>query len=79
MFNFNQQKLILMEVIQKSILTCPHCGYKKEELMPLNACQYFYECYSCKAILKPKEGDCCVYCSFGSVPCPTMQSNKTCC
>ncbi|MDP3857701.1 MAG: GDCCVxC domain-containing (seleno)protein [Stagnimonas sp.] len=22
----------------------------------------------------PKPGDCCVYCSFGSVPCPPVQS-----
>ena len=30
-----------MEVILKSTITCPQCGYKKEENMPVDACQYF--------------------------------------
>ncbi|WP_339879956.1 GDCCVxC domain-containing (seleno)protein, partial [uncultured Algoriphagus sp.] len=28
---------------------------------------------------KPKKGDCCVYCSYGTVPCPPIQENKPCC
>jgi len=63
----------------KSIITCPNCGFKKEEDMPTNACQFFYECEKCKTILKPKQGDCCVYCSYGSVPCPPIQLDKKCC
>lgn len=57
----------------KSIITCPNCKRKKEETMPTNACQFFYECESCKTLLKPKKGDCCVYCSYGSVACPPIQ------
>ena len=68
-----------MEVQLNSTLSCPACGFKKEEAMPQDACQFFYECEGCKAVLKPKEGDCCVYCSFGSVPCPPIQMNKSCC
>ena len=63
----------------KSVVTCPHCRHQKEETMPTDACQYFYECEKCKTILKPKSGDCCVYCSYGSVPCPPIQENKKCC
>ena len=63
----------------KSTLTCPNCGHKKEELMPTDACQFFYECEKCKTILKPLEGDCCVYCSFGSVKCPPIQAGDNCC
>ena len=33
-----------MEIILNSIITCPHCGYSKEETMPTDACQYFYKC-----------------------------------
>ena len=62
-----------------SVVTCPHCGHKKEEEMPTNACQYFYQCENCNATLKPKEGDCCVYCSYGSVPCPPIQQGNSCC
>ena len=63
----------------KSTLTCPNCGYEKEEIMPTNACQFFYECEKCKTMLKPLEGDCCVYCSYGSVKCPPIQANQSCC
>jgi tripartite-type tricarboxylate transporter receptor subunit TctC len=42
--------------------------------MPLDACQYFYECRGCKVLLRPEAGDCCVFCSFGSVKCPPVQS-----
>jgi len=35
----------MMEEIQlKSTITCPKCGHKKEEEMPTNNCQFFYEC-----------------------------------
>lgn len=63
----------------KSTLTCPNCGFKKEEIMPTDACQYFYECEKCKTMLKPLEGDCCVYCSYGSVKCPPIQADDNCC
>ena len=62
-----------------SHITCPDCGFTKKEKMSENACEWFYECSNCKAILKPKPGDCCVYCSYGSVKCPPVQSNGKCC
>ncbi len=63
----------------KSTITCPHCGHKKAEIMPTDACQYFYECENCKKVLRPKEGDCCVYCSYGTVKCPSKQAGAACC
>ena len=39
-----------------STLTCPHCGYKKTEIMSTNSCQFFYECSNCKELLKPNKG-----------------------
>ena len=30
----------------------------------------------CGAPLKPKAGDCCVFCSYGSVPCPPLQAAR---
>jgi hypothetical protein len=47
--------------------------------MPTDACQFFYECTSCKAMLRPKAGDCCVFCSYGSVKCPPVQEQRGCC
>ena len=60
-------------ILLESILTCPVCGATKAETMPTNACQYFYACDGCKTLLKPKPGDCCVFCSYGTVPCPPIQ------
>jgi hypothetical protein len=61
------------DVTLKSVITCPTCGHRAEETMPTNACLFFYDCSACGAKLKPKPGDCCVFCSFGSVPCPPVQ------
>jgi len=76
-------QLIMSEqnIQYQSVITCPQCGYQKEETMPANACQYFYECENCKAVIKPKQGDCCVYCSYGTVPCPSVQQagRASCC
>ena len=68
-----------MQTILKSEITCLTCGHKKIEEMPSNACQFFYECENCKTVMKPKKGDCCVYCSYGTVACPPIQQNKSCC
>ena len=61
-------------LILDSTLTCPHCGHARTERMPTDACQWFYECVACHAVLRPKPGDCCVFCSYGTVPCPSMQA-----
>ncbi len=66
------------EIILNSTITCPHCGFSKEEIMPVDACVYFYECTKCKQILKPKPGDCCVFCSYGSEKCPPVQESNKC-
>lgn len=63
----------------KSTIKCPECGFSKEELMPTDACQFFYECTKCKTILKPLKGDCCVFCSYGNTPCPPIQEGRNDC
>lgn len=67
------------ELQLRSVLTCPHCGRATEETMPTDACQYFYECSGCGSLLHPKPGDCCVFCSYGTVVCPPRQSAVDCC
>lgn len=66
------------QVILDSLITCPHCGASKMERMPVDACRIVYECSGCGASLRPKPGDCCVFCSYGSVPCPPIQTGKPC-
>lgn len=63
----------MKDAILESTLTCPHCGHAETEIMPTDACQFFYEGKGCGTLLKPKPGDCCVFCSYGSVKCPPIQ------
>lgn len=60
----------------KSILTCPHCGHKEELTMPTDSCLFFYTCTNCNETIRPKDGDCCVFCSYGTNPCPSIQEKR---
>jgi hypothetical protein len=68
-----------MDIILQSVVTCPECGRQATETMPTDRCLYFYECRHCHALLRPKHGDCCVFCSFGTVKCPPVQIEGRCC
>ena len=68
-----------MSIILTTIVTCPTCRASREEQMPTDACQFFYRCTGCGIMLRPKPGDCCVFCSYGSVPCPPVQAGDTNC
>lgn len=78
LFNFFAEKrckttFLSKGIILKSKIKCPFCGYIKEESMSLNSCQHFYECSNCRKIVQSKDGDCCVFCSYGSIKCPPKQ------
>ncbi|HET7817508.1 MAG TPA: GDCCVxC domain-containing (seleno)protein [Sphingomicrobium sp.] len=62
-----------MTVELSSTIACPQCGGRTTEMMPTDACQYFYDCRHCGAVLRPLPGDCCVFCSYADVPCPPIQ------
>lgn len=56
-----------------SEITCPKCGYKKTEPLPTEVCLLKYTCQSCRYEMIPEEGDCCVFCTYGDVKCPSKQ------
>lgn len=62
----------------ESTITCPQCAVATRTAMPVNACQHFWQCPACGTLLKPKSGDCCVFCSYGDVPCPPVQAAQGC-
>ena len=68
-----------LKIELRSAITCPECGHVETETMPTDACQWFYDCKGCAAVLKPKSGDCCVYCSYADIPCPPIQAGDGCC
>ena len=55
-------------------LTCPECGHAASEEMPVNACLRVYVCHGCGASLRPRSGDCCVFCSYSDQVCPPRQA-----
>ena len=65
--------------VLRSTIACPECGYAVEEEMPTDACQWLLDCTSCGAVLKPRPGDCCVFCSHGTANCPPVQTGHACC
>lgn len=65
-------------VILQSTLTCPECGNPTTEIMPTDACLWFFDSPNCGALLRPKKGDCCVFCSHGDVKCPPIQKGSGC-
>ncbi len=67
------------QVVTESTITCPHCGFSRLEIMPTEACQIRYSCPACAEVLKPRAGDCCVFCSYGTVPCPPIQVDRSAC
>jgi hypothetical protein len=62
----------------RSTIVCPQCGHSARETMPTDACRWLYQCKGCNMVLRPKPGDCCVFCSYGSVLCPPMQADQSC-
>ena len=61
------------KVQTKAILTCPYCGYGQGVEMPQTGCQYMYQCQKCGKIIKAKDSDCCVFCSYANIKCPPKQ------
>lgn len=66
------------EIVLRSTIRCPECGHEEPEDMPTDACQFFYDCKSCGVVLRPLKGDCCVFCSYGTVKCPPIQAGECC-
>ncbi|MEO6695858.1 MAG: GDCCVxC domain-containing (seleno)protein [Ignavibacteria bacterium] len=70
---------MIKEVDLFSVISCPLCGARKKEVMSENSCLIFYECTGCGSILRPEKDDCCVFCSYGDIPCPPVQKSGKCC
>jgi hypothetical protein len=63
-------------MILSATIACPACGRRETEPMPVDACQVAYGCKGCGVLLRPKPGDCCVFCSYADAPCPPIQAAR---
>lgn len=59
-----------MPPAETATITCPRCGARTVEEMPEDACLHWFACPACGELLRPKPGDCCVFCSYGDATCP---------
>jgi hypothetical protein len=59
-----------------SMISCPKCGHAESEEIPEDHSLRFYACKQCNIVMPPKLGDCCVFCSYGSSPCLTVQKKQ---
>ena len=51
-------------------IKCPHCQVEQTVTMPDKGCLAFHKCKKCGEVIAPKEGDCCVVCSYSDEKCP---------
>jgi hypothetical protein len=70
---FIKDEMGLTKNSEASQITCPFCGFKKIESMPTDICQLSYTCTKCGKEMHPKNGDCCVFCTYGDHKCPSKQ------
>ena len=57
-----------------TVIRCPACGNEAPEIIPDDACVIEYECQGCGVLLRPKKGDCCVFCSYSRDRCPSANT-----
>lgn len=67
----------MVNIILESVVQCPFCEFQQKEFMPEDILQYFYRCSNCNSLLKTQQGDCCVFCSYGSIKCTFVQKQQT--
>lgn len=65
-----------MTPILEARLTCPKCAATSRHPIPEHACQFFLACPSCQQVLRPLPGDCCVFCSYADVRCPSRAARE---
>jgi hypothetical protein len=57
----------------QSVITCVMCGHAEQFTMPRYAVRTLYRCGGCGTVYTTGRGECCIYCSYGSTPCPSAQ------
>lgn len=58
-------------------VTCPKCGHSEWMTMEPDYSPYVYQCDRCLTVSVPTDGECCLFCSFGSSPClPRQKTNN---
>lgn len=57
----------------RTVIQCPHCGFKITEKMPLSRKVMVYHCPSCNEYSHVDSAQCCIFCQFARLSCPEKQ------
>jgi len=60
----------------RSIVQCPHCHFKVTERMSTTQQVREWECPACHKRVQASPGACCIFCEYGTVPCPAVQQGR---
>lgn len=60
-------------VVRESTLVCPRCNHGERMMMAENSSLVVHVCQSCGLEMHRLPGNCCLFCTWGTVPCPTAQ------
>ena len=64
------------DVVYTSAITCPKCGTRHPLTMPSEHALRVFLCSVCLTWLAPKQGDHCLFESYGTGPCAATQIKK---
>ncbi len=57
----------------RTVVQCPHCGFKVTEKMPKNLKVKVFHCPGCNEYSQVDLSQCCIFCAFARSPCPQVQ------
>lgn len=57
----------------RTVVQCPHCGFKVTEKMPMRQKVRVFHCPGCNEYSHVDASQCCVFCQFARTPCPEEQ------
>ena len=57
----------------RTVVQCPHCGFKVTEKMPMQRKVMVFHCPGCDEYTHVAGSECCIFCQFAKQPCPEKQ------
>ncbi len=64
---------LVLEVLYKNKLSCPQCGSTQSVNMLALEIPRVYQCNNCREVIQANADECCIYCQYGEVKCPSQQ------
>ncbi|NRB38675.1 MAG: hypothetical protein HRU20_09450 [Pseudomonadales bacterium] len=60
----------------RTVVQCPHCGFKVTEKMPVSRKVVVFHCPGCNEYSHVSESECCIFCQYARHACPEKQQQS---